>query len=63
MFKPKKRGINLETKLLEARHTSKPKFFYLGSPNSISKLAFSNVCGLRPSQFKEKRQHPHVLGN
>ena len=44
---PKKRGTNLETKLLEVRHMSRPKFFYLGFLNSVSKLA--RLCGLHAS--------------
>ena len=41
-----KRGTNLETQLLEVRHKTRLKFFYLGLPNSVLKHAFSNVCGL-----------------
>ena len=40
------RRTNLGIKLIEIRHMSRPKFFYLGSLNSISKHVFSNVCGL-----------------
>jgi hypothetical protein len=32
---PIKRGTNLGSKLLELRHMSRPKFFYLGLPNFI----------------------------
>ena len=42
----RKRGTNLETKLLEVKHISSPKVIYLGLPNSVLKLTFSNVCGL-----------------
>ena len=45
-FIPYKRRTNLETKLLELRHMSRPKFFYLGLPNSNLKPTFLNVCGL-----------------
>jgi len=41
----KNRGTNLETKLLEAMCMSRSKLFYCGLPNSISRLAFLNVCG------------------
>jgi hypothetical protein len=36
----------MDTDLLKVRHMSRPKYFYLGPPNSISKHALSNVCGL-----------------
>ena len=38
--------FNVETKLLEARHMSRPKFFYRSLPNSVLKLELSNMCGL-----------------
>jgi hypothetical protein len=41
-----KRGTNLETNLLEVRHMSRPKFFYLGLPTSTSKPTISDMCGL-----------------
>ena len=44
---PKKRGTNLETKLLKVRHMSRPKFSYLFLvPNFVMKQVFSNICGL-----------------
>ena len=51
----KKKGTNLETKLLEVRHMSRPKFFYLGLPNSLLKLVFLNVCGL---PYSDHDHHP-----
>lgn len=46
MVLPSKRGTNCETKLPRSRHVSKAEIlFYLGLPNSVSKSAFSNVCG------------------
>ena len=33
------RETNLETKLLEIRHMSRPKFFYHGLPNFVLKTA------------------------
>ena len=44
-LQPMKRGINLQTKLLEVTHTSRLKFFYLGLTKIILKPAFLNVCG------------------
>ena len=41
-----KRGTKIETKFLEARHVSRPKFSYLGLPDSILNPTFSNACGL-----------------
>jgi hypothetical protein len=41
-----KRWTSLETKLLEVRHMSRPKFFYFGLPTSISKPTISYMCGL-----------------
>lgn len=38
---PQKRGTKLETNLPKVR---RPEFFYLGPPNSLSKMDFSNVC-------------------
>jgi hypothetical protein len=38
--------LNHETKLLEVRHMSNPKFHYLGLPNSVSNAVLSDVCGL-----------------
>ena len=52
-FMANKRGTNLETKLLEVRHMSRRRFFYLGLPNSILKPMFSNVCGLHMRAMKE----------
>ena len=46
MIPPNTRGTNLETKLLEVRHISKLKCFYFGLPNSVSRPAYLNVCGL-----------------
>jgi hypothetical protein len=43
------------TKIPEVKHTSSPKFFYLGLPNSVLKSAFSNVCGLPLSHGMTKR--------
>ena len=40
------KGTNLETKLLEVRHMSRLKLFYLDLPNYTLKLAFSNMYGL-----------------
>lgn len=40
----KKRGTILETKLLNVRHMSRSKSFYLDLVGSISKLVFLNVC-------------------
>ena len=45
---PTKKRDQRETKLHEVRHMSRPKFFYLGLPDSMSKLAFPNVCGASP---------------
>ena len=39
----KKRGTDLETKLLKIRQMSRSKFFYLDPPKPFSKLMFSNV--------------------
>lgn len=39
-----KRGTNLETKLLEVTHMSRPKLSYLRLPNPMSKPSFLNVC-------------------
>ena len=36
----------LETKRLRVRHMSRPKFFYLGLPNSVLKPMFFSICGL-----------------
>ena len=36
----KKEGRTLRPSSLKVRHMSRPKFFYLGLPNSILKLAF-----------------------
>ena len=52
MILPIKRGTDLKTRLLKARHMSRPTFFYLGFPNSILKPAFSNACGLLVSCLK-----------
>ena len=40
-----KLGTNLEIKVLGVMHMSRPLFFYLGLPKSVSKLAFLNMCG------------------
>ena len=45
----KQRGTDLETQLLEIRHKSRLKFFYLGLPNFTS-----NPCGLPLTRDCEK---------
>jgi hypothetical protein len=45
VYTPSKKGFNLETELVEVRHMSRPKSFYVGSPNSVSKpLSFERVA-------------------
>ena len=50
---PNKRGTTIETKLLEVRHMSRPRFFYIGLPNSVLKPVFLNVYGLHMRAMKE----------
>lgn len=46
-FKPKKEMTDIEIKLLKvSTYMGGPVLFYLALPNSISNLAFLNVCGL-----------------
>jgi hypothetical protein len=55
MFIPNKRS-KLETKLPKVRHMSKPRFFYLGLPNSVSKRnrALLTVWGLHMSNIRTR---------
>ena len=41
-----KQETTLKTKLLKIRHMSRPIFFYLGLPNSVSRPVTLNVCDL-----------------
>jgi hypothetical protein len=63
-FQPIKRGANLNFELLEARHMPRPSFIYLGLTNSISKPAFSNMCGLSysrgQSMYDGERGNYHI---
>ena len=46
MVSKKKKGTNIETKLLKVVYITRPKVFYVGPPYSILKLTLLNVCGL-----------------
>jgi hypothetical protein len=56
----RKRKRNLETKLLEVRHMSRPNFFYIGLPNSIPKPIFSYMCSfpLHMNWGQHENQNP-----
>jgi hypothetical protein len=42
------REINLEKKLLKVRHMSRPEFFYIGLPDSVSKMGILKMSDPPP---------------